>query len=84
MENCILHYIRDKKILKNNWIAPITKNYKDGGCNGDGRNNETEKADKEILAKVYPEYATLFQRKNGIWDCKIKHNRKYKNGKEIQ
>jgi hypothetical protein len=76
MENCILHYIRDKRILKNNWVAPITKNYSEGGCDGSGRNQETEKEAKQYLAVMYPQYAKLFQRKNGIWDCKIKHYRK--------
>ena len=30
-ENCILHFLRDGKILKNNWIAPKTKNYSIAG-----------------------------------------------------
>ena len=34
-ENCILHYIKDGKILKNNWIAPKTKNYSEAGCDRD-------------------------------------------------
>ena len=71
-EGCILHYIRDGAILKNNWIAPKTKNYQDGGCASDGRNIETEKADKEFLANKYPEYCKLFERKNGHWDLRLK------------
>jgi len=76
-ENCIIHYIRDGGILKNNWIAPVTKNYSaDGsGCDGDGRNIETEKKDKEYLANKYHEYTTLFQRKNGRWDLRLKHKK---------
>lgn len=73
MENCILHYIRDKKILKNNWVAPKTKNYADGGCNGDGRNYDSELRDKEFLADKYPMYCRLFFRKNGHPDCRIRH-----------
>ena len=57
-ENNILYYIRDYAI---------------GRCNGDGRNNETEKRDKEYLANKYPEYTRLFQRKSGIWDLRLKH-----------
>ena len=71
-ENCIQHYIRDGAILKNNWIAPKTKNYQDGGCKSDGRDNLTEKADKEHLANQYPTMCKLFQRKNGIWDLRLK------------
>ena len=71
-ENCILHYIRDGGILKNNHIAPVTKNYADGGCDGDGRNFDTEKNDKEYLANNYPLYCKLFQRKNGRWDLRLK------------
>ena len=72
MENCILHFIRDKKILKNNWIAPKTKNYADGGCNGDGRAFESEQKDKKYLADKYPLYCRYFERKNGKPDCRIR------------
>jgi len=71
-ENCILHYIKDGYILKNNWIAGITSNYSPGGCDGDGRNIETEKKDKEYLANTYPEYCKLFQRKNNRWDLRLR------------
>jgi len=75
-EGCILHYIRDGAILKNNWISPKTKNYNNnGGCCADGRNIETEKADKEFLANKYPEYCKLFQRKNGHFDLRLKHKK---------
>mgnify|MGYP003642738202 FL=1 len=77
-EGCILHYLRDNKILKNNHIAPKTKNYQQGGCAGDGRNIETEKADKEFLANKYPDLATLFERKNGHWDIRLKHKKNNK------
>ena len=72
MENCILYFIRDRKILKNNHIAPHTKNYADGGCNGDGRNNESEEKDKRYLADTYPMYCRFFVRKNGKPDCRIR------------
>ena len=75
-ENCLKHFIRDKKILKNNWIAPKTKNYQDGGCKNDGRDNETEKSDKVFLSSSYPQYCKIFQRKSGIWDLRL---REYKN-----
>ena len=68
--------MRDKKILKNNWIAPKTKNYADGGCNGDGRGFESEKTDKKYLADKYPLYCRYFERKNGKPDCRV---REYKN-----
>tara|TARA_R110000822_G_scaffold35851_3_gene100848 strand:+ start:1077 stop:1838 length:762 start_codon:yes stop_codon:yes gene_type:complete len=72
MEHCILYFIRDGKILKNNWIAPHTKNYADGGCNGDGRNYESEAKDKKYLAEKYPFYCRFFVRKNGKPDCRIR------------
>ena len=74
-ENCILHYLRDGGILKNNWISPITKNYAIGGCAGDGRDTDSEKKDKEHLADSYPDLCTLFQRKNGKWDLRLKDKR---------
>ena len=75
-ENCLKHFIRDGKILKNNWIAPKTKNYQDGGCKNDGRDNETEKSDKVFLSSSYPQYCRIFQRKNKVWDLRL---REYKN-----
>lgn len=71
-ENCILHYIRDKKILKCNHLAGVTTNYSAGGCDGDGRNIDTEKIDKQHLATKYPYHCKLFQRKNGRFDLRLK------------
>ena len=71
-ENCILYYIRDGGIVKQNYIAGKTNNYADGGCNGDGRNIESEKKDKEFLSHKYPKYCSLFQRKNGRWDLRLR------------
>jgi len=71
-ENCILHFLADGKILKNNWIAPKTKNYSPGGCDGDGRTGETEKKDKEYLVEKYPQYCRIFKRKNGKWDLRLR------------
>jgi len=72
-ENCILHYIRDGGILKNNWLAPKTKNYSPGGCDADGRDILTEKTDKEFLFNKYPDYCKLFTRKNGRYDLRLTH-----------
>ncbi len=71
-ENCIKHFLRDGKILKNNWIAPKTKNYQSGGCKNDGRDNETEKSDKAFLSTKYPKYCRIFQRKSGIYDLRLR------------
>ena len=73
-ENAILHYIKDGRILKNNWIAGKTKNYSAGGCDGDGRNIESEKIDKMFLANKYPNHCKLFQRNNGKWDLRMTKN----------
>ena len=59
MENNIRYYLRDGKILRCNWLAGVTNNYSadDGGCDGDGRNFETEKkkvADFEIVDNFNP------------------------------
>jgi hypothetical protein len=71
-ENCLRYFVRDGKILKNNWIAGKTKNYADGGCNGDGRGFDSERVDKEKLAEEFPMLCRLFQRKNGRWDLRLK------------
>jgi GR25 family glycosyltransferase involved in LPS biosynthesis len=72
-ENCCAYYKRDGKILKCNHLAGRTKNYSPGGCDGDGRNIETELQDKQRVKDLYPEYCTLFQRKNKRWDLRLKH-----------
>ncbi len=72
MENNIRYYLRDGKILRCNWLCGKTTNYVSGGCNGDGRNHETEKADKVKLNKLFPDYTKLFQRRNGRWDLRLK------------
>ena len=71
-ENCLQHFVADGKILKNNYIAPKTKNYQKGGCDHDGRDFATEKVDKEFLSLNYPHLCKLFQRKNGRWDLRLK------------
>lgn len=71
-ENCILHYIRNGKLLKCNWLAGVTNNYSAGGCDGDGRSVDTEKKDKEHLAVKYPYHCKIFQRKNGRFDLRLK------------
>ena len=78
-EHCLQYWLRDGQILKNNHIAPKTKNYcVEGGCAADGRDNLTEKADKEFLALKYPTLCKLFQRKSGVWDLRL-HASKEKN-----
>ena len=77
-ENCILHYLRDGLIVKNNWIAPKTKNYNKGGCDGDGRDLDTERIDKEFLADKYPNYCRIFERKNKRSDLRLKHKKSAK------
>lgn len=74
-ENCCAHYKRDGCILKCNWLAGKTKNYSEGGCDGDGRNVDTEKKDKELVASLYPDYTRVFQRKNGRYDLRLKHKK---------
>ena len=74
-ENCILHYLMDGAILKSNWLAPKTRNYSDGGCDGDGRNYESERSQKEYLADKYSELCSLFCRKNGRYDLRLRDKR---------
>ena len=71
-ENCLRHYIRDGKIIRLNHISGITSNYAAGGCDGSGRNDETEKEHKQVLCDLFPKYTTLWQRKNGKWDIRLK------------
>ena len=56
-----------------NHVAGKTKNYAIGGCDGSGRNIDSEKKDKETVLSLYPDYCKLFQRKNGKFDLKLRH-----------
>ncbi len=75
-ENCILHYLMDGEILKYNWLAPKTRNYSQGGCDGDGRNPEIEKIQKQYLADKYKDLCSIWCRKNGRYDLRLKDKRK--------
>ena len=74
-ENCILHYLMDGALLKCNWLAPKTKNYSEGGCDGDGRNYESEREAKEYLSEKYHTLCSLWTRKNGRFDLRLKDKR---------
>lgn len=74
-ENCAAHYKRDSKILKCNHVCGKTKNYSIGGCDGDGRDLDTERIDKEKVKELYPDYCKLFVRKNGRTDLRLRHKK---------
>ena len=83
-EFCLRHFVRDGKILKNNHIGPRTSLYADGGNKANGRNIETEKKDKEIVNNLYPTLSKLYQRKNGIWDLKLREYKTNKKSSSVQ
>lgn len=74
VERTILYYIRDKKVLRFNRIAPVTKYYKQaGGMQARGVDRkETSKQSCQYLIDKYPDYCKLYTgKKSGIWEIKL-------------
>jgi hypothetical protein len=73
VENSILHYIRDKGVIRYNRISFKTK-FKNC-CGGLGGIEKRFKANEEAaayLCKTYPEYARLKVRKNGMHEVVLR------------
>lgn len=75
VERTLLYYIRDKKVLRFNRIAPITTYYKQkGGMQARGVDRiETSKLSCQYLIEKYSAYCKLYTgKKSGIWEVKLK------------
>tara|TARA_R110000822_G_scaffold43423_1_gene117229 strand:+ start:1516 stop:2274 length:759 start_codon:yes stop_codon:yes gene_type:complete len=79
--NTIQHYIKDGGVVRFNNITTKTKYYqKTGGCFtrfGD-RLKESEAIANQIQIK-YPQYVSKRQRKNGMWEIRLKRQKKKSN-----
>lgn len=69
-EQCILFYLKDKHILKVDYLAFKTKYYAEGGC-GKERFEKNKKA-QEYLVNKYPDLCRKSFKKNGTPEIKFK------------
>jgi hypothetical protein len=69
-EQCLLFYLKDKNVLKVNYLAFKTKYYAEGGC---GKERfEKNKIAQEYLVNKYPDLCRAYFRKNNTPEIKFK------------
>ena len=71
-EQSILYYLKDGGVLRFNRITIKTKFLAPGGLGGEGKRFQINKTAAEYLKKRYPNLVTIFHRKNGMTEIKIK------------
>lgn len=69
-EQSILYYKKDGGVLRYNYITVKTNYIAKGGLEKD--RYESYKHSANYLSKKYPNYITIFYRKNGITEVKLK------------
>jgi hypothetical protein len=80
-EQSILYYLKDGKILRFNRITIKTKFLAPGGLGKEEQRFEINKRAANYLIKKYPNLVTIFHRKNGMTEIKIKDRSKTKKNK---
>lgn len=73
IQNSILHYLRDGGVLRINTIVAKTKFNAKGGLGID--RTEINKRSAKGLAKTYPNLCSVYQRKNGTHEIRLKTKR---------
>ena len=58
------YYQYDAGVMRMNWIAPVTKYYKEKGGMAERRTLATNQQGTELVAALFPDYATITKRKN--------------------
>jgi hypothetical protein len=71
-EQSILYYLKDGKILRFNRITIKTKFLAPGGLDNITKRFEINRLAAKYLKKQYPQFVTIFHRKNGMTEIKIK------------
>ena len=75
IENSILHFIKDGGVIRYEKITIKTKFYnKNGGISTMfSDRSKVNEADAKYLQKKYPEYGKIWQRKNGVYEFRLKN-----------
>ena len=72
IEQSILYYIKDGKILRFNRVAFKTKFHAPGGLGETKGRIEANRNAAKYLEKTYPQYVTLWTRPNGMTEVRLK------------
>lgn len=68
-EESILYYLEDGGVLRYNHLTIKTRNHSEGGL---GTNRQSvNKRSAKYLSKKYPDFITIFQRKDGMTEVKL-------------
>lgn len=81
-EQSILYYLKDGGVLRFNRITIKTRFLAPGGLGVESKRFEVNKKAANYLIKKYPNFVTIFHRKNGMTEIKIKdknHSKTKKN-----
>jgi hypothetical protein len=71
-DNTIKHYIKDGGVLRFNNISIKTKKHSKGGCGITKDRIQNNINASHILKMQYPELLTVFVRKNGVYEVRLK------------
>lgn len=72
-ERSILYYERDKKVVRINYISPITQYYKEKGGMQEDRTKQRIEDSARFLAETYSTYCSLnTKKKSGIMEVRLK------------
>lgn len=77
-ERSIKFYIKDEGVVRLNRFMYKTKYYAKGGINANGRDVEKEDRDAKILKDKYPDYITVYKKKTGRTNIRLKVPKKRK------
>ena len=80
-EQSILYYLKDGGVLRFNKIATKTKFLSPGGLGEIDKRYGVNKRAANYLQKKYPEFVTIFHRKNGMAEIKLRDSRNSTNKK---
>ena len=58
-------------MVRFNNYAAMSQMYRPGGCGATGRTHESETADKERLARMYPELASKYHSLKGCTEIRL-------------
>ena len=72
VELTLLHYIRDKKVLRYNNVGFRTKFHAPGGLGKTQDRIEQNKKAALFLEKTYPQFVTVWTRPNGMYEVRLR------------
>lgn len=75
-EYTIRQYIKNKKIIRIDYLTAITKMIAKGGLEEYRKDNSVYEKDVDKLVSIFPQYATKWFRKNGMPEIRLRDKKK--------